>query len=52
MGLAQLIHQHAPMLEELSCGRDDLAEAVEQAYERLKNASELLEDDVDMVMSD
>jgi len=39
------------MLEELSCGRDDLAEAVEQAYERLKDISERLEDEVDMAMS-
>lgn len=38
------------MLEELSCGRDDLAEAVEQAYEQLKDASERFEDDVDMAM--
>jgi len=51
MGLARLIHQHAPVLEELSCGRDDLAEAVEQAYERLKHASGQDDDDVNIVMS-
>ena len=51
MGLARLIHQHAPMLEDLSCGRDDLAEAVEQAYERQKDASERPEDYVDNAMS-
>jgi len=51
MGLARLIHQHSPVLEELNCGRDDLAEAVEQAYERLKDASERLENDVGMAMS-
>jgi hypothetical protein len=38
--LAHLIHQHAPLLEELSVGRDDLASAVEQAYEELKDALE------------
>lgn len=51
MGLARLIHQHAPVLEELSCGRDDLAEGVEQAYERLKHASGQDDDDVNIVMS-
>lgn len=39
------------MLEELSCGRDDLSEAVEQAYERLKEVSERLEDEVDIAIS-
>lgn len=52
MGLARLIYQHAPVLEELSCGRDDLAEAVQQAFERLKDASERLEDDADIATSD
>jgi hypothetical protein len=52
MGLARLIHQHAPVLEELSCGRDDLANAVEQAYERLKDASEQHNDVTDVRMSE
>jgi hypothetical protein len=51
MGLARLIHQHAPVLEELSCGRDDLANAVEQAYEQLKHVSEQHDDDIDVSMS-
>jgi hypothetical protein len=52
MGLARLIHQHAPMLEELNFGRDDLAVAVEQAYEQLKDASKKHKDGMDVVMSD
>jgi hypothetical protein len=51
MGLARLIHQHAPVLEELSCGRDDLASAVEQAYEQLKHVSEQHDNDIDVLMS-
>jgi hypothetical protein len=52
MGLARLIHQHAPLLEELSVGRDDLASAVEQAYEELKTASEQHGDGIEIMMSD
>ena len=35
-GLARLIQQHAPVLEELSVGRNDLAVAVAKAYEQEK----------------
>jgi hypothetical protein len=52
MGLARLIHQHAPILEELNVGRDDLAVAVEQAYEQLKDTSEQHDDGMDVEMSD
>lgn len=52
MGLARLIHQHSPVLEELSCGRDHLAEAVEQAYEQLKHASGQDDDDIAIAKSD
>jgi hypothetical protein len=50
--LARLIHRHAPLLEELSVGRDDLASAVEQAYAGLKMASEQGDDDIEVLMSD
>jgi hypothetical protein len=52
ISLARLIYQHAPFLEELNVGRDDLAVAVEQAYEQLKDTSEKQNDGMDVVMSD
>ncbi|CAD0083525.1 unnamed protein product, partial [Aureobasidium vineae] len=36
-GLAKLIHQHAPVLRGLSVGRDNLADAVAQAYNQLEH---------------
>ncbi|KAI4732569.1 hypothetical protein E4T50_16862 [Aureobasidium sp. EXF-12298] len=33
-GLARLILRHAPVLEELSVGRDDLSNAVAEAYKQ------------------
>lgn len=33
-GLARLIQRHAPLLEELSVGRDELSNAVAEAYKQ------------------